>query len=144
MAPGVSDARKQQVKDALDKCDKELEEIQPDITKCKNDLQVYQEQAKASLDQIKSAKENINVLRKFITRKQNHAKKLEEEEAKLAIDNEEEKRDKIQKLDARVRGSLEALNAHAESFRKMMLATSKSSGARLNKEVVAVDERKAR
>lgn len=144
LAPGVSETQKQVVRDALDKCDKELEEIQPELENYKKNFHIQQEQAKSNLAQIKSAKENISELRKFITRQHNNARKLKEEEAKLSVDNEQEKTAKIEKLDSRVRGSLEALNAHAESFKKMMLATTKSSGARLTKEVVAVEERKAR
>jgi chromosome segregation ATPase len=144
LAPGVSDARKQQVKDELDKCEKDLEAIWPAVEECRNNVQTYQVQEQQTLERIKLAKDNIGKLRKFITRKKNNERKLQEEEAKLSVDSEDEKKNKVEKLNGRIRASLQALDAHAESFKKVLAATAKCSGVRLNNEIVAVQERRAR
>lgn len=144
LAPGVSDARKQQVKGILDQCEKDLKGITPAYDECRKNMESYQQQEQQTLERIKLAKENINSLRKFITRKKNNERKLKEEEAKLSVNTDDEKKSKIDKLNGRIRASLQALDSHAENFKKVMKATEKCSGIRLNNELVIVQERRAR
>jgi DnaJ-domain-containing protein 1 len=92
----------------------------------------------------KEAKTVINAAQQMVS-KLNHAQhKLQEIEEELATDEESEKRELVSQLNNRIGHSLKALKIHSECYKRMMAATIRASGARLNQEVAADEERLTR
>jgi chromosome segregation ATPase len=144
LAPGVSDEEKGKVEQELNELDQRKEKAQTAVQDANNKVAEIQQQAQSIMTKLKTAKANVGDLQKLINKLRNAEHKLKEAEKEVATDDEDEKKQKIGQLNKRIRHSLLALDAQAESYKKMMIATVKISGARLNREVVVVEERKAR
>jgi chromosome segregation ATPase len=144
LAKGVNEKAKQDVQQELDSINQQLGELQPAAEAAQQNVAELQEGTQKAMEKVKSAKTNMSDLQKLINKKRNAERKHQESVEQLSLDNEGEKKEKIGVLNNRIRHSLVALEAQAESYKRMMIATVKCSGARLNREVVANKERELR
>ena len=142
LAPGVSDDAKERVQQEFDVIDKRRKDILPEVEACKKKLADIQRQAQETREKMKNAKEQVKELERQRLRLSNAESKLEAAEAELAVDDLEEKNQRVASLNKRIHHSMLALEAHGESYKKMMNATIQHTGARLNKEIAAVEESK--
>lgn len=142
LAPGVSEEEKQQVQQELEEYDQKLAEIQLDMEKAKSEMVEFQNEAAQALSRFKKAQQDMKDLKKLLSKVKTAEIKAQEAKAACEVDDEEEKNQKIGILNKRIKHSIVAVEAHAESYKKMMIATVKSSGARLNREKVMADERR--
>jgi predicted HicB family RNase H-like nuclease len=142
LAPGVSDEAKQHVQQELEQFDKQLTDLQPAVESGKTTMIEYQAQAQQAMQRLKNANENMKNLRRMMEKLKNAEIKLQECQEACEVDDEEEKKQKIGMLNKRITHSLLALEAQAESYKQMMIATIQSSGARLNRENVVAEERR--
>lgn len=144
LAPGVSEEAKKRVQEELEKCQKRLAELEPQVDKAREDLAKSQADAQEANQRVKEARLLITNLTKMRGRVRNAERKHEDAKAALETDDEEEKKQKLGVLKKRIKHSLLALEAHAQSYKQMMAATVQSSGARLDKELAVVRERQLR
>ena len=144
LAPGVSEESKQRVQEELKVITERQREIQPAIEEAHRKKAEIEKEAQECREKFKNARDNVANLQKMINKKKNMEAKIRDNEKDLAVSNEEEKEQKAAELNRRIRYSLQALDAHSDSYKNMMKATIKYSGTRLNKEVATVLERKLR
>lgn len=144
LAPGVSEEAKKRVQEELEKCQKRLAELEPQVDKAREDLAKSQADAQEANQRVKEARLLITNLTKMRGRVRNAERKHEDAKAALETDDEEEKKQKLGVLKKRIKHSLLALEAHAQSYKQMMAATVQSSGARLDKELAVARERQLR
>lgn len=144
LAPGVSDEAKANVKAELDAVVKNRERIQPAIQQAEQELAEAQEQAQLLRAKVKDAQENLRNLRKMENKYNSSKAKLLEIERDLEVSNDNEKEKLTGELNNRVHHSLQALEAHSDSYLKLMKATVKYSGIRLNKAAVESEEKRLR
>ena len=138
---GASDDAKQKVTQALQEIQDRKNEIQPEVERTRREQEETLIEVQNSQKRTKDAKAQILMIQKSMNKLENIKRKLKDAEAKLDTDDEEEKKQKVDKLKQRVLVSLKAMNAHSESYNQMMEATVKASGAKLNKEITKVRDR---
>ena len=97
-----------------------------------------------SQQRVKDTKADCHRIQQVHRKLKNFQRKLSETEEKLDTDDDEQKKELVGDLKKRAIVSLKAMNAHSESYNKVMEATVKASGARLNKELAVVEERTSR
>jgi hypothetical protein len=138
---GASDDAKEKVIRAVQEIQDRKNKIQPEVDRSTREHEELLVEVQNSQQRAKDAKSQIQNIQKLNAKLENSKRKLREAQAKLETDNEEEKKQLIDTLKQRVLVSLKAMSAHSESYKQMMEATVKTSGAKLNKEVTTVQER---
>lgn len=141
---GASDDAKQKVTRALQEIQDRKNEIQPELERITREYQELQVEVQNSQKLVTETKGTIQSMKKTMNKLENSKRKLRELNERLETDNEEEKKQLVDRLKQRVLVSLKAMGAHSESYTQMMEATVKASGAKLNKEVTTVQERISR
>jgi len=144
LTKGASDDAKQKVSQALKAIQNRKDIIKPEIERTTREHEELLSQVQDSQQRAKDAKAQIQQIQRLVSKLNNYKRKLEEARAKLETDDEEEKKRLIGGLKQRVLVSLKAMSAHSVSYKQMMEATVKTSGAKLNKEVTTVQERISR
>ena len=141
---GVSDDAKQKVTEKLQEIQDRKNQIQPECDRITREHEELLQQVQNSQQNSKDAKQQIQAHQKIKSKLENYKRKLREAQKRLETDNEEEKRKILLEVKQRVVASLKAMGEHSNSYKKMMEATVKASGAKLNKEVTTVEERISR
>lgn len=144
LAPGVSEDTKQRTKAELDEVVQRHESLQPAIQKAEQELAETQEKAQAARAKVTEARDNLKDLQRYENKAKSSEAKLREAEKELEVSNDDEKEKLMGLLNKRVHHSLQALEAHSDSYLKMMKATVKCSGLRLNKAAVESEEKRLR
>lgn len=140
LAPGVSEQEKEKYQAELSQIRGRHDELKPAVDEARAKLAETEARAQMARENAKKAKDNLQLLGKLESRKQNTEAKLQEAEKELAVDNDAVKSGYVQKLEKRINSSLQALEAHSDSYKKMMKAVIKSSGIRLNSEALKAIE----
>jgi predicted nuclease with TOPRIM domain len=138
---GASDDAKQRVTRAVQEIQNRKNEIQPEVEQTTREHEQILGAVQNSQQRTKEVKLQIQTIRRSMSKLENCKRKLGDAQEKLETDNEEEKKQFVDKLKQRVHVSLKAMSAHSESYKQMMDATVKTSGAKLNMEVTTVQER---
>lgn len=141
---GVSDDAKQKVAEKLQEIQGRKNEIQPEYDQIVRENEELLIQVQNAQHILKDMKQKIQIHQKMEKKVENYKRKLREAEQLLEQDNEDEKTELTNKLKAAVLAQIKALGAHSLSYKKMMEATVKASGAKLNKEVTTAEERTTR
>lgn len=141
---GASDDAKEKVIRAVQEIQDRKNKIQPEVDRTTREYEELLVEVQNSQQRAKDTKAQIQNIQKINAKLENYKRKLREAQEKLETDNEEEKKQLIDTLKQRVLVSLKAMSAHSESYKQMMEATVKTSGAKLNKEVTTVQERLSR
>ena len=141
---GASEDAKEKVARVLQEIQDRKNEIMPEVERTKRKEEELLIETQNSQQRAKDSREQIRMFQKSMTKLDNIKRKLKDAEAKLETDDEEEKQKQVDKLKQRVLVSLKAMSAHSESYKQMMDATVKASGAKLNKEIMVVQERVSR
>lgn len=144
LGAGTSEDAKRETMEQLQSAQQSLEALRPAVEAAQEEVARHESGVQDAQRRLKDAKDNKNNLTKHESRLKNAQRKLKEAEAELATDDEEEKEKLISALKNRVSHSITALEAHAECHRQLMQATYKSAGARINKDKLVSDERRAR
>ena len=144
LTKGASDDAKQKVSQALKAIQNRKDLIQPEVERTTLEHGELLSKVQNSQQRAKDAKAQIQQIQKLVSKLNNYKRKLGEAQEKLEIDDEEEKKRLVDGLKQRVLVSIKAMSAHSESYKQMMEATVKTSGAKLNKEVTTVQERISR
>ena len=144
LAPGVSEDAKQKVADELKRLEQQLEELTPAFTNAQEKMARVQQEAQEAQSRLKDAKDNLENLKKVQGKLKNAERKLFESEEALAVDNEDEKKQKITMLKNRQAASTAALEAHAQCQKDMLERTYKCAAARINKEIVSAEAHRIR
>ena len=137
-----SDRKKDMVKQELEDLTAQHEALRPKLQEAEQKIPELADAVKRASARLGDARNNLQNLTAIFRRLQIAESRLKESEQALAVDNEEEKKQKVDALNNRIRHSLGALDAQAESYRKMMVATVKCAGVRLNRDVVKNEERR--
>jgi len=140
LAPGVSDHEKQKLQADLAEVTKRRNEAQPDVTKARQEQVESETRAQAAKEKHRLAKENLSSISKIKSRMDTTKAKLQDAEKDFETDGEDEKKRCIDHIAKRIHASLQALEAHSDCYKKLMKATIKSTGIRLNMEVVKAVE----
>eukprot|EP00934_Nitzschia_sp_Nitz4_P002927 Nitzschia sp. Nitz4//scaffold11_size288233//84805//88427//NITZ4_000754-RA/size288233-snap-gene-0.15-mRNA-1//1//CDS//3329534014//2917//frame0 len=140
LAPGVADDRKAKVQEELDKIESRRSALQPQVDAASDKRGELEEKAQIAKARLTEVRGKVQVLQKVINKLRNAEAKLSDAEAELAVGDQQEKENKVAELNKRLHHSLVALEKHSESYKLMMKATVKSSGALLNKEAAAAEE----
>lgn len=135
LAPGVSDEAKDQAKELFETLNKKFHEIRPQLEQAEANLAEIQRSAQQLREEAKTAREKLKNLERQRLKLSNAERKLKEAEDDLSVDDQEEKNRLTQNLNRRIHHSMQALEAHGESHKKMMRAAVQYAGARLNTEV---------
>jgi chromosome segregation ATPase len=141
---GNNDVAKQELTQKMQELEDRKNQITPDIQRVDREQQELLMESQNSQQRVKDTKAEIHSVQKVHNKLKNTQRKLSETEEKLGTDDEEQKKELIGDLKKRAIVSLKAMNAHSESYNKVMEATVKASGARLNKELAVVEERTSR
>ncbi len=141
---GVSDDAKQKVAEKLQEIQERKNEIQPEYERITRENEELLIQVQNAQHILKDMRQKIQIHQKSEKKLQNYKRKLSEAERLLEQDNEDEKAELTNNLKAAVLAQIKAIGAHSQSYRKMMEATVKASGAKLNKEVTTAEERTTR
>ena len=141
LSRGASDDAKQKVARTLKELEDSKNAIQPELEKTAREQQELLGEVQNSQQRAKSAKAQIQMIQRSVAKLENTKRKLKDAEDKLESDNAEAKIELVERLKQRVLVSLKAMDAHSEGYRKVMDATVKASGAKLNKELTTVQER---
>mmetsp|Transcript_2900 Transcript_2900/g.5510 ORF Transcript_2900/g.5510 Transcript_2900/m.5510 type:complete len:1133 (+) Transcript_2900:146-3544(+) len=141
---GASEEMKQRVEQELAEATSRRDKIRPSLERAEQELEEIRSMSQEAQHRVKSARENRNNAQKMLTKLQAANRKLGEIQAEIDKDEEGEKAEKVGKLNQRIKLSLKALQAHSQSYQKMLAATVKASGARLNREAAAFEESTSR
>ena len=144
LSRGASDDAKQKVTRNLKEAQDRVNDMQPEFEQTKLEHDQLLAEVQDLQHQTKDTKAKIQTVQKLSKKLENCKRKQKEAQEKLETDDEEEKKQLVEKLKQRVVVSLKAMSAHSESYKLMMEATVKTSGAKLNKEVTTVHERVSR
>ncbi len=142
LAPGVSEEAKQKVQAELDEVILRRDAAKPALQRAEQELLELQEQVQAAREKEKKSKDNLSDLQRMENKKRSHEAKLREAEKELEVNDDDEKEKIVSQINKRVHHLLQALEAHSESYKKMMKATVKYTGARLKKEAAKADEQR--
>jgi chromosome segregation ATPase len=140
LAPGVSDQEKERLQAELAEITRRYDESKPAVAEARQKLAETEGLAQEAREKLKLARENLSNLGKLQGRKDTTEAKLREAEKELGVDGDAKKKGHIDQLEKRIHASLQALEAHSESYKKMMKATIKSTGIRLNMEAAKAVE----
>lgn len=138
---GASDDAKEKVNRALQEIQDGKDKIQPEYDQASRESEELLREVQNSQQRAKETKAKIQTIQRTMAKLENYKRKLREAQEKLETDNEDAKKQLVDELKQRVLVSLKAMGVHSESYKQMMDATVKASGAKLNKEVTTVQER---
>lgn len=138
---GNTDDAKKRLTQTMQDIKLERNQIEQDIQRVQSEHDELLSESQNSQTRTKDIKAKMHNVRKAKNKLLNIQRKLRETEEKLETSDDEEKKRMISELKNRANSSFKAMNVHSESYNKMMEATVKASGARLNKELAIVVER---
>ena len=141
---GNTDDAKKRLTQTMQDIKLERNQIEQDIQRVQSEHDELLSESQNSQTRTKDIKAKMHNVRKAKNKLLNIQRKLRETEEKLETSDDEEKKRMISELKNRANSSFKAMNVHSESYNKMMEATVKASGARLNKELAIVVERTTR
>ena len=141
---GNNDVAKQELTQKMQELEDRKNKITPDIQRVDREQQELLIESQNSQQRVKDTKADCHRIQQVHRKLKNFQRKLSETEEKLDTDDDEQKKELVGDLKKRAIVSLKAMNAHSESYNKVMEATVKASGARLNKELAVVEERTSR
>ena len=144
LAPGVSDDAKEKAQQEVDKLKQEMESFGPELEASQKRIVETEQATQASKHRLDEKRKSLDLLRKLDVKIKNAERKLLDAEKELEKDDEEEKQRLVSMLKNRIASSISALETHAESQRLLMETTYKLAGVRLDKDMVATEERRAK
>jgi exonuclease VII small subunit len=144
LKPGVNPALKAKLEEEIESMNNELrtsEKRQQELQSHVDELQRHATQVGARLKHAKEAQASVT---KGHTKLTNARRKLRDLEEEAVSDNAGEKEKLLRKLQARMTSCVTALEAHADQQAQIMQLTFSTAGVRINQDVMAAAERKAR
>lgn len=140
---GASEDAEQRVMKELQEREMQLAGLQPRLDEARGVMDEVCAQTQQAQQFVMDTQSNLKAAESLKKKLQVAQQKLHETESLLSVDDKQEKQEKIDKVNQRIRLSVKALNNHSETYKKLMLTTVRASGARLNKEAATVEERAA-
>jgi len=141
---GVSDDAKERVQSDLREVETKLAAFGPAREETEKEVGKLEDKAQRANARVKKAKDDITNLRRYTNKLEGAKRKLQDLQKALEVDDDDEKQQKVANIKNRIRHSLSALEAQAQSYKKMMETTVRSSGMRLNREILRVEEERLR
>ena len=143
LTPGANPEHRKQLEAEIEKVNETLlesERSHHELRARKDDLE---KQAQEAHGRLKNAKETQSHIAKQHQRLTHAKRKLKEAEEAAISDNAGEKMKLVRMIQARMKSSVAALEAHADQQGRIMQSTFSTAGVRINQDVMAAAKRKA-
>ncbi len=145
LAPGVNPSLKAATEQELHDAHENIDRLRPAVQEAEAKLEQVQSEAQMASARVKEAKQRKEGLEKLVSKIEHAKRKLRDvEDAERNAQDEQEKKELSQALRNRVANSISALESHVTLHSQLIQATVSTSAVRINKECLAVAERKAR
>ncbi len=140
LSRGASDDAKRKVIQSLQAIEDRKNKIEPEYERVKSEYNELLSQGQNTQAMVLEAKQSMRALRRLHEKLENAKRKLRIAQKELEDDDEEKKKECKDDLKKCVSLMLNAMGAHSESYKRMMEAKVKSSGALINKEIATGQE----